>query len=181
MSTLNGKRIALLISDGFAGREASLASEALLMAGAEIDIVSIRSGPIAAEGGSDSIVARALGGAYSRPYAGLLIPGGAQSAEHLRKERAAMVFVDSFVGSGKPIAVIGHGVVILADLGYLDGSTVSAPAALRDRLVAAGACWVDQSVSVDHGFISGRSADELTDFNNAMVEAFALAEVGVAV
>ena len=181
MSTLTGKRIALLIGDGFASQEVSLASEALLMAGAEIDIVSTRSGPISPEGSSGSIVARALGGAYSRPYAGLLIPGGAQSAEHLRKERSAMVFVDSFVGAGKPIAVIGHGVIILADLGYLDGSIVSAPESLRDRIIAAGASWVDQPATVDHGFISGRSADELTDFNNAMVDAFAACEAGVPV
>lgn len=179
MTTLNGKRIALLISDGFDGREVSLASEALLMAGAEIDILSTKSGPIAASDANDSLVARALGGAYSRPYAGLLIPGGEQSAEHLGKERAAMVFVDSFVAAGKPIAAIGHGALLLAQLGYLDGSIISAPEALRDQLIEAGACWTDEPATVDHGFISGQSGDVLTDFNNSMVEAFAASETAV--
>lgn len=176
MKTLNGKRIALIIAEGYDRDDLQSPCEALIMAGADIELVSIAAGPVRSAGGrlvSAVHLARAVGMVASQAYHGLVIPGGAASVERLRRDRSSMTFIHSFVQDWKHIAAIGHGLLLLSDLGFLNGVAISSSIALRGALLNGGAIWMNEPVAVDGRLVSGRSAKESTVFNNTMVEVFA--------
>src|SRR3954471_11731061 len=77
---LQGKRIAVLAADGFEKVELTIPVKALRMAGADVDIVSLRNGRIRGvnlhEPASRVKVTKTIDGANPSDYDGLLVPGG---------------------------------------------------------------------------------------------------------
>ncbi|MCX4097620.1 DJ-1/PfpI family protein [Nocardia sp. alder85J] len=89
-------------------------------------------------------------------YAALVIPGG-RAPEYLRGNKDCRHLVQHFVDTGKPIAALCHGPLILAATGALTGRSCSAYPALEPDLAAAGAHWVDSPDHVDGNIVSGRA------------------------
>ena len=89
-------------------------------------------------------------------YAALVIPGG-RAPEYLRGNKDCQLLAQHFVDSGKPIAALCHGPLILAAVGALEGRTSSAYPALEPDLAAAGARWVDSPDHVDGVIVTGRA------------------------
>lgn len=75
-------------------------------------------------------------------YDGLVIPGG-RAPEYLAMDKSVLELVNKFSNSGKPIASICHGQLILAAADSLKGRKCTAYPALKPVLVAAGAHWVE--------------------------------------
>jgi D-lactate dehydratase len=75
-------------------------------------------------------------------YDGLWLPGG-RAPEYLAHIPAVVELVAKFVKSGKEIACICHGHLILAAAGVVEGRTCTAYPPVKPVLVAAGAHWVE--------------------------------------
>lgn len=75
-------------------------------------------------------------------YDGLLLPGG-RAPEYLSVNESVIDLVKKFCESGKTIASICHGLLILAGAGYLNGRKCTAYRMVKPALVAAGALWVE--------------------------------------
>src|SRR4051794_7472949 len=107
---LNGKKIAILATEGFEQSELEKPREALDEAGAETEIVSPQEGEIRAwdeEDFGDSFdVDVKLEDANPEDYDGLLLPGGVMNPDKLRMESKAVEFVRAFFAAGKPVAAI---------------------------------------------------------------------------
>jgi deglycase len=90
---LSGRKIAALAADGFEKVELIVPLRALQLAGAKVDVVSLRRGRIrgvnlqmpASRVGVDKVVTEADPGAYD----GLLLPGGFINPDLLRQSAAA--------------------------------------------------------------------------------------------
>ena len=173
---LQGKRIAILVADGFEQVELTSPLDALKDAGAAADIISPAPGKVRAakhaEKGDEFQVDVALLAADPSNYDGLLLPGGVMNPDTLRINKDAVKFIQSFVDTGKPIAAICHGPWPLIEAGAVQGKTVTSWPSLQSDLRNAGAKWVDREVVVDHGLVTSRKPADLPAFNKKMIEEF---------
>ena len=176
---LEGKRIAILVADGFEQVEMTGPKEALEAAGAETEIISPAEKKVRGWEGEDMDwgnkfkVEVPLAEASARNYDALLLPGGVMNPDALRKEESAVKFVKAFVDAGKPIAAICHGPWTLIETGAVRGKTMTSWPSLKTDLTNAGANWVDAEVVVDRGLVTSRKPDDLPAFNRKMIEEFA--------
>jgi protease I len=174
---LNGKKIAILVCEGFEQSELQQPREALDEAGATTHIVSPQDGPLRAwaetDFGDEFDVDVKLEDASAEDYDGLLLPGGVLNPDKLRRESAAVDFVRAFFESGKPVAAICHGPQMLIEAGVVDGRRVTSFPSVKTDLINAGANWVDEPVVVDQGLVTSRKPDDIPQFNAKMIEEFA--------
>ncbi|WP_428373236.1 type 1 glutamine amidotransferase domain-containing protein [Mycolicibacterium sp.] len=174
---LSGRNIAALAADGFEKVELVVPLRALQLAGANVDIVSLRRGRIrgvnlhmpASRVGVDKLVTEADPDAYD----GLLLPGGFINPDLLRQSAAARDFVRAFDHSGKPIVTLCHGPWVLASAGLLKGRTLTSWPGIRDDLVNAGATWLDREVVRDRNLVTSRGPQDMRAFLPAMLDIFA--------
>ena len=177
MPTLNGRKVAILVADGFEQVEMTEPRKALQDAGADTRIVSPAQGQVQGWNHHDKAdkftVDVKLDQAQADQFDALLLPGGVANPDQLRTLPAAVEFVRSFVEAGKPIAVICHGPWTLVEAGAVKGRKMTSWPSLKTDLANAGAQWVDQEVVVDDGVVSSRKPADLPAFNRRMVEEFA--------
>jgi protease I len=176
-NVLEGKRIAILATDGVERRELEEPVEAVLQAGGDTELLSLELGTIDARDhdllpAGEFRVDREVGAAAVDEFGGLVIPGGTVNADKLRLDRSAVAFVHDFVESGKPVGVICHGPWTLIEAGVVEGRTLTSYPSLRTDLRNAGAHPVDEEVVVDGNLISSRSPDDLPAFCRAIVGRF---------
>lgn len=142
MRRLQGRKIAALAADGFEKVELTIPMRALQLAGAKVDVISLRHGRIrgvnlhmpATRVGVDKTVSEA----NAADYDALLLPGGFINPDLLRQSSEARQFVSDFDMSGKPIATLCHGPWVLASAGLLSGRTLTSWPGIRDDLVNSG-------------------------------------------
>ena len=171
---LNGKRVAILVADGFEQVELTGPKEALEAAGAKTDIVSPVEKKVKAwdedDWGSKYKVDVPLAEANARNYDALLLPGGVMNPDHLRREPAAIEFVRQFVASGKPIGAICHGPWLLINADAVRGRRMTSYPSIKIDLINAGANWVDEEVVVDNGIVTSRKPADIPAFNRKLIE-----------
>lgn len=174
---LQGRKVAVLATDGCEQVELTKPVEALKNAGAEVHVVSPKGGQIQGYNHHDKgdmiPVDRELAQAQSGDYDALVLPGGVINPDQLRLEEQAIDFIRDFVRAEKPIAAICHGPWTLIDAGGVEGRKVTSWPSLKADLRNAGAEWVDQEVVVDAGLVTSRNPDDLPAFCAKMVEEFA--------
>ncbi len=174
---LQGRRVAILVTDGFEQIEMTEPRRVLEEAGAKADLVSPKGDEVQGfnhdEHADKFPVDVSLEQARADDYDALLLPGGVLNPDALRMDEQAVAFVRHFVEAGKPIAAICHGPWTLIEAGAADGRRMTSWPSLRTDLRNAGAEWVDQEVVVDHGLVTSRWPDDLPAFNRKMVEEFA--------
>lgn len=173
MSHLNGKRVAILATNGFEDSELTEPLTAVREHGGEVEIVSTETGTIRGKEGYEAIVSRASSDVGADEYDALILPGGVANGDRIRMDRNAVAFTRGFFEQHKPVAAICHGGWILADADVLRGRRVTSYPSLRTDLVNAGAEWVDEEVVVDQGLVTSRTPQDLPAFNAKLVEEIA--------
>lgn len=176
-TSLNNKRVAILATHGFEESELLEPRDALLKAGAFVDLISLEAGAIKSwkdgNWGDALQVDRTVADVTVDDYDALLLPGGVMNPDKLRTDKDAVAFVRAFIDQHKPVAAICHGPWLLAEAGVLKGRKVTSYPSIRTDLTNAGAEWVDQEVVVDNGLVTSRSPKDLPAFNAKMVEEIA--------
>jgi protease I len=181
MENLNGKKVAILVADGFEQVELTDPRKALDAAGAKTLIVSPSEGKVKGwkhtEWGDELPVDVPLGQAKAEDFDALLLPGGVMNPDKLRRKPEALKFVKAFFDAGKPVGAICHGPWTLIDAGVAKGRKMTSYETIQSDLKNAGVNWVDQEVVVDGNLVTSRKPDDIPAFNRALVEVFARAEV----
>src|SRR3954451_4788361 len=186
MPRLQGRRIAALAADGFEKVELTIPMRALQLAGAKVDVISLRHGRI--RGVNSHIPATRVGvdktisEADAADYDSLLLPGGFINPDLLRQSADAREFVREFANNDKPISTLCHGPWVLASAGLLNGRTLTSWPGIRDDLVNSGATWLDRDVVTDGNLVTSRGPQDMTSFIPAILDHFenAAAEVPAA-
>jgi len=177
MGKLDGKKVAILVAEGFEQQELTGPKQALDEAGAKTMIVSPAQGEVQGWNHFDKAekfkVDVPLEQADAQQFDALLLPGGVANPDQLRMQPKAVQFVKSFVQEGKPVAVICHGPWTLVEADCVRGRKITSWPSLRKDLENAGAQWVDQEVVVDKGLVSSRKPQDIPAFNAKMIEEFA--------
>ena len=174
---LQGKRVAILATDGVEQEELLEPRRALDLAGAKTFVVSPR--PRAIKGwehdhwGEEIPVDAPLVGARAGDFDALLLPGGVMNPDTLRLDAGAVQFVRDFFTAGKPVAAICHGPWLLVEADVVRGRTVTSWPSLCTDIRNAGGHWEDRDVVTDAGLVTSRKPDDIPAFNAKMIEEFA--------
>ena len=173
---LTGKRVAILVAEGFEQVEMVEPRKALENDGAETFIVSPARDEVQGWTHFDKAerfhVDVPLDEADAQDYDALLLPGGVANPDQLRTMPKAVQFARQFFEAQKPVAVICHGPWTLIEARVLKGRTITSWPSLKTDLMNAGAKWIDQEVVVDRGLVSSRKPADLPAFNRKMIEEF---------
>jgi protease I len=173
---LDGKRIAILATDGVEQVELVEPRKALDDAGATTELVSLQEGEIQGFDHLDHAdkleVDKALSDVSADDYDGLLIPGGVANGDFLRASEDAVRFTADFAKAHKPIAAICHAPWVLVEAGIVKGRTITSFPSLQTDVRNAGGMWVDAEVHVDRGLVTSRKPDDLPAFCAKAVEEF---------
>ncbi len=171
---LSGKRVAILVADGFEQVELTGPRKALDDAGAKTFIVSPADGKVKGwkhdHWGDEMDVDVPLSDASADDYDALVLPGGQMNPDNLRLEERAVEFARSFFDAGKPIGAICHGPWTLVEADVVRGRRMTSWPSLQTDLRNAGAEWVDEEVVVDHGLVTSRNPDDIPAFSRKVIE-----------
>jgi protease I len=178
MGNLTGKKVAVLATDYFEEAELTGPVKALKEAGATVEIIAPKPGEIKAlkhvEPGQAIKVDKTLDEADPNDYDGLVLPGGAVNADHLRTEKKAQDFVIKIMDElDRPTAAICHAPWLLVSARLARGRKLTSYFTIQDDLRNAGADWVDEEVVVDGNLITSRKPDDIPAFNAALIKALA--------
>jgi len=175
--SLRGKKVAMLVANGFEQAELLEPRKALQDAGAETLVISPEKTQVKGwnktDWGEQVKVDVNLDSANPSDYDAIVLPGGVMNADKLRINPKAVQFTRAFVDSGKPIAAICHAPWTLIEAGGVRGRKMTSYPSLQTDLRNAGANWVDQEVVVDNGLVTSRNVPDIPAFNRKMIEEIA--------
>jgi len=177
---LSGIRVAILATDGFEQSELLEPRRALNDAGANTEIVSLKSGEIKGwnhkEWGQSVAVDKTVDSADAKNFDALLLPGGVMNPDNLRMNAKAVDFVRAFFAAKKPVAAICHGPWTLIEAGAAKGRTLTSWPSLKTDIQNAGGRWVDQETAVDGNLVTSRNPKDIPAFNREILKLFATAQ-----
>jgi protease I len=169
--TLSGKRVAVLVEEGFEDAELSGPVSGLTEAGVRVTIV----GPQAARQytGKRGLVITsdaAAGAVRSGDFDALVIPGG-YAPDRMRMRHAMVDLTRAMATDGKPVAAICHGPQLMISAGVLRGRTVTCWPSIAIDVTNAGGLYVDRPVVHDANLITSRKPDDVPQFTAALISA----------
>jgi protease I len=181
--SLQGKRVAVLMTDGVEQVEYTHPRAFLEERGARVTLVAPKGAGAQVQGvngqapGDAFAVEVSVADAQPGDYDGLLLPGGAANPAALRKSASAIAFIKAFGDANKPIAAICHGPLALIDAGIARSRHLTSTPSLQAELREAGAEWTDDEVVVDDRLITSRGPKDLPAFNDAFMKELIVAGV----
>lgn len=174
---LTGKKVAVLATDGFEQDELTQPRDAVVGAGGQAFLVSIKMGQIQGKHhdqlGDMIAVDRIVSESSADEFDALILPGGLQNPDTLRQDADAVRFVKEFFTQHKPVAAICHGPWMLVEADVVEGRKVTSYPSIKTDLVNAGANWVDEECVCDAGLVTSRTPADLNAFCEKLVEEIA--------
>src|SRR6267154_3538595 len=183
-TSIKGKKIAILATDGYEQVELTDPKRDLEKAGAKVDVLSIKAGQIKGwdktDWGKSVKVDHLVNEVKPADYDALVLPGGQINPDKLRTDKNAVAFIKQFVESGKPVAAICHGPWGLIEADVVKGKTVTSWPSVHTDLKNAGANWVDKEVVQDGNLITSRKPEDIPAFSKQIIETLSKATLAKA-
>ncbi|AXT39559.1 type 1 glutamine amidotransferase [Alteromonas sp. BL110] len=168
---LQGKKIAILATNGFEQSELVQPKEMFTERGAHVDILSIEDQTsIKAwdedDWGKDVDVDLQVSSANLNNYDALVLPGGQINPDVLRANKDAVNFIKeaNSTDSIKAVGAICHGPWLLVESGLAKGATLTSFPSIQTDLKNAGANWVDKEVVTDDKLVTSRNPNDIPAF-----------------
>ncbi len=157
---MNKKRIAILTGDDAEDLEFFYPYYRFSEAGYDVDVITPEGGEFECKKGTKLGESRAVTEVNPNNYELLYLPGG-KAPEKLCKEEKVVKFVRDFAVTGKPIASICHGALILIAADIIRGKKIAAWPEIKDEVEEAGATFADEALKEDGQFITARKPGDL--------------------
>lgn len=169
---LIGKRIALLVEDGFEDSELVEPLRAMKDAGAKVVIVGSgsKNSYKGKRGKAIVTVNTTADKIKAEDFDAIIIPGG-YAPDKMRLHQPMIDLVKNAHNLGKVIAAICHGPQLLISADILKGRRVTSWPSVELDLRNAGAIWVNDPLVQDGNLITSRKPADLPRFNKAIIEA----------
>ncbi|NEW93322.1 type 1 glutamine amidotransferase domain-containing protein [Rhodopseudomonas sp. BR0M22] len=171
---IDGKRVAILATNGFEQSELEVPRDRLKAAGAQVDIVSPEQGEIKGWSGKDwgrpVKVDKQLGSVKADDYDAIVLPGGQINPDLLRVDQNALKLIKAFYQAGKPVAAVCHAPWLLIETGIAKGRRMTSYHSIKQDVINAGAKWEDSQVVTDNGVITSRNPGDLEAFSAKIIE-----------
>jgi protease I len=187
-TVLKGKRIAVIVADGFEEIELTGPVWYFRELGTTVDIVAPKFVPAPARYGlvyPELAKTHVMAIQYLQPvgwlkfdrtadqikvsdYDAVFIPGGAWNPDNLRNDKDVIKFIREFNTSGKLIAAICHAPVVLASADILKGRKLTGYWNIQVDLKNAGGTVLEQPVVTDGNLVTSRHPIDVADFARAV-------------
>lgn len=187
-SALKGKKIAVIVADGFEEIELTGPVWYFKELGAEVEIVAPKYNPAPERYGlvyPEMSKTHVMAIQYLQPvgwikfdrtadqikvsdYDAVFIPGGAWNPDNLRNDQDVIKFIQDFNKSGKLIAAICHAPVVLASADILKGRKLTGYWNIQVDLKNAGGTVIEAPVVTDGNIITSRHPIDVADFSRAV-------------
>jgi protease I len=178
---LQGKRVAMLMTDGVEQIEYTSPRSYLEERGATVVLLSPKDAGEEVQGfnhlqpGDKFKVEMNVRDANPTDFDALVLPGGVANPDNLRMSREAIDFIRAFDVEDKPVGAICHGPWTLIDAGIATAKHMTSWPSLKRDLTNAGAEWTDDEVVIDARLVTSRKPDDLPAFNDALVKELLMA------
>jgi len=169
---LRGKRVAILVEEGFDAREVTDPIAALHAEGAEVVLVGATAGVHYRDrSGSTTVTADlAASAARAQDFDAMMIPGGF-APDRMRMRHAMVDLAAAAMAANKPVAAICRGAQVLISADAIRGRTLTCWPSIAVDVKNAGGLYVDRPVVRDGNLITSRKADDLEAFAAALIDA----------
>ncbi|CAN5549230.1 MAG: type 1 glutamine amidotransferase [Actinomycetota bacterium] len=167
---LTGKKVAVLVAEGFEDLEYWVAVMRLREEGAEV--VSVGSS-LDEVRGKNALSARAdatPSDVDASSFDGVVVPGG-WAPDKLRRYPGILDLVKNVHERGGVVGIICHGGLVAISAGIVDGVRATGSLGIKDDLVNAGAKWVDEPAFRDGNLVWGRVVPDIPAFCRELVAA----------
>ena len=171
IQNLQGKKIAILATNGFEQSELVQPKNMLTERGAQVDVLSIEDQTsIRAwdedDWGKDIKVDLQVSSANLGDYDALVLPGGQINPDILRTNEDAVNFIKKAnnTDSIKAVGAICHGPWLLVESGLAKGATLTSFPSIKTDLKNAGADWVNEEVVVSDKLVTSRNPNDIPAF-----------------
>ncbi|MET0636921.1 MAG: type 1 glutamine amidotransferase domain-containing protein [Chitinophagaceae bacterium] len=187
-SALKGKKIAVLAADGFEEIELTGPVWYFRELGAEVEIIAPKYNPAPERYGlafPEMSKTHIMAIQYLQPvgwlkfdrtadqikvgdYDAVFIPGGAWNPDNLRYDKDVVKFIQDFNKTGKLVAAICHGPVVLASADILKGKKLTGFWNIQVDLKNAGGTILEEPVVTDGNLVTSRHPIDVADFSRAV-------------
>jgi protease I len=162
MPSIKDAKIAILATDGFEQVELTEPLAKLKDAGAEVHVISPKSGTIKGwdqdHWDKEITVDKTLSEVRVTDYDALVLPGGQINPDTLRADPKVVSFVREFFNSKKPLAAICHAPWLLIEADVVRGRDITSYN------------WLDQEVVVHEALITSRNPGDIPAFVAKIIE-----------
>ena len=167
---LQGKKVAVLLAEGFEDLEYWVTVMRLQEEGAEVITVGPNKDQVS---GKNALTAQADATADEVDAAtldGVVIPGG-WAPDKLRRYPGITGLVKTLHEQNKTVGIICHGGLVAISAGIVEGSRATGSLGIKDDLVNAGATWADEAAFRDGNLVWGRVVPDIPAFCRELVAA----------
>ena len=170
---LVGRRVAVLLEEGFEDLEFWVTVMRLREEGAEVTIVGTSAAKtVKGKHALPATTDASAGDVSAAEFDAVVVPGG-WAPDKLRRFEAITSFVRAAYDDGKIVGLICHAGLVGISAGIVGGHRATGSLGIKDDLVNAGATWVDEAAFRDGTIVWGRVVEDIPAFCRELVEAIA--------
>lgn len=167
---LDGKKVAVLLAEGFEDLEYWVTVMRLREEGAEVVTVGPDLEPVSGKNALSAQAEAVASDIEAAELAGIVIPGG-WAPDKLRRYPDITELVREVHDQGKVVGIICHGGLVAISAGIVSGARATGSLGIKDDLENAGATWADEPAFRDGNLVWGRVVPDIPDFCRELVEA----------
>jgi protease I len=167
---LEGRKIVVLLAEGFEDLEFWVTVMRLREEGAAVTIAGLTTDPVH---GKNGLVANAdvlVADVSAQGNDAVVVPGG-WAPDKLRRYEAVIRLVRTAYDDGAIVGLICHAGLVGISAEIVKGSRATGSLGIKDDLVNAGAVWVDEPAFRDGNIVWGRVVEDIPDFCRELVDA----------
>lgn len=169
---LDGKRVAVLVAEGFEDLEYWVTVMRLREEGAEVLSVGPDLEPVHGKNALSAQADAKASGVDASELDGIVVPGG-WAPDKLRRYPEIISLVREVHEAGKTVGIICHGGLVAISAGIVKGVSATGSLGIKDDLENAGAIWVDKPAFREGNLVWGRVVPDIPAFCRELVAALA--------
>jgi protease I len=169
---LEGKKIAVLVAEGFEDLEYWVTVMRLQEEGAEVVSIGPDTEPVSGKNALGAQADTTADGVDASELDGVVVPGG-WAPDKLRRYPEITNLVRTVHDRNKIVGIICHGGLVAISAGIVDGARATGSLGIKDDLVNAGATWVDKGAFREGNLVWGRVVPDIPAFCRELVAALA--------
>lgn len=167
---LEGKKVAVLVAEGFEDLEYWVTVMRLREEGAEVVSVGTSLDEVRGKNALSAAADATASEVDFSSFDGVVVPGG-WAPDKLRRYPEVLDLVRDVHGRGGIVGIICHGGLVAISAGIVDGVRATGSLGIKDDLVNAGAKWVDEAAFRDGNLVWGRVVPDIPAFCRELVAA----------
>ena len=169
---LHGKRVLVLLAEGFEDLEFHVPLMRLREEGADVTVAGLTTDEVAGKHGLLAAADVTVDGIDGNSFDAIVVPGG-WAPDKLRRYESVKTLVGDMHERGAIVGMICHAGWVGISAGIVEGVRATGSIAIKDDLENAGATWVDEAAFRDGNIVWGRVVDDIPDFCRELVSAIA--------